>query len=85
MKGVMGTCPAAYRFAHPADDGQFVGVGAWRDGGKGWSRGESGLEGPAALAAATHLPPADEEGEHWNPRLRGGEASFGENVPGQTR
>lgn len=83
MKGVMGTRPAPHRFAHPADDGQFVGVGAWWDGRNGWSRGKSGLEGPAPLATATHLPPANEEGEHRKSRLRGGEAGFGENVPGR--
>lgn len=80
----MGTRPAADRFAHPADDGQFVGVGAWGDGGKRRGRGESGLERPAALAAAAHLPAADEEGEYRESRLRRGEASFGEDVAGQT-
>lgn len=84
MKGVMGPRPAADRFAHPADDGQFVGVGAWRDGGKRRSRGKSGLEGPAALAAAAHFPAADEEGEHRKSRLRRGEAGFGEDVTRQT-
>ena len=84
VKGVMGTRPAAHRFAHPADDGQFVGVGTRCDGREGWSRGKSGLEGAAALATATHLPPADEEGEHGKSRLRRGEASFGENVPRRT-
>lgn len=84
MKGVMGTRPAAYRFAHPADDRKFVGVGTWRDGRNRWSRGKSGLEGAAALATAAHLPPADEEGECWGSRLRRGEASFWENVTRQT-
>ena len=84
VKGVMGTRPAAHRFAHPADDGQLVGVGTRRHGGEGRSRDEGGLEGPAALATAPHLPPADEEGEHRESRLRGGEASFGENVARQT-
>lgn len=85
MKGVMGTRPAAYGFAHPANDGQLVGVGTWWDGRKRWSRGKSGLEGASALATATHLPPADEEGEGRRSRLRRGEASFGENITRQTR
>lgn len=80
----MGTRPAPYRFPHPADDGQFVSVGTWRDGGKRRSRGERGLEGTATLAAATHLPPADEEGEDWRAGLRRGEARFGENIPRET-
>lgn len=84
MKGIMGTRPAPHRFAHPADDGQFVGVGTWRDGRKRRSRGKSGLKGAAALATAPHLSPADEEGERRQSRLRRREASFGENVTGQT-
>lgn len=63
MKGVMRTRPAAYRFAHSANDRKFVGVGTWWDGRKRWSRGKSGLEGAAALATSTHLSPADDEGE----------------------
>lgn len=85
VKRVMGTCPAAYRFAHPANDRKFVGIGTWWDGRKRCSRGKSGLEGAAALATATHLPSTDEEGECWRSCLRTGEASFGENITGQTR
>lgn len=80
----MGAGPPADRFAHSADDGQFVGVGTWRDGRKRRGRGEVGLEGAAALAAPAHLSPANQEGEHRQSCGRGGEASFGENVSGQT-
>lgn len=85
MKGVVGTGPAAYRFAHPADDGEFVCVGAWRDGREGRSRGEGGLEGASPLTTAAHLSPTDEEGEDRKSCLRRGEASFGKNITGETR
>lgn len=80
----MGTSPAAYRFAHPSNDRKFVGVGTWWDGRKRGSRGKSGLEGAAALATATHLAPTNKEGECRRSGLRRSEASFGENVTGQT-
>lgn len=61
-----------------------MGVGTWWDGRERCSRGKSGLEGAAALAAAAHLSPADEEGERRRSRLRRGEASFRENVARET-
>ena len=84
MKGVMGTGPAAYWFANSANDRKFVGVGTWWDGRKRWSWGKSCLEGAAALAASTHLPTTDDEGERRRSYLRRGEASFREHVPRQT-
>lgn len=84
VKGVMGTRPAAHGFPHSADDGQLVGVGTWWDGRQGGSRGKSGLEGTAALAAAAHLPPTDEKREDWRSYVRRCKASFGENVTRQT-
>lgn len=82
VKGVMGTCPAAYRFAHPADNRKFVGIYARWDGRQRWSKGKSDLEGAAALTTATHLSSADEEREHRRSWLSRGKASFGENIPG---
>lgn len=76
----MGTTPSPYGSAHSANDRKFVGVGTGWDSRRGWRRSKTGLEGAAALAAAAHLPPADEEGEGRGSGLRRGEPSLGEHV-----
>lgn len=80
VQGVMGTCPVAYRFSNPANNGKFMGKHTRWNGRKGWSRCKNGLKGASALAAATHLPPSNEEREPWMSDLIRGETSFGEDV-----
>lgn len=81
VKRVMGTCPAAHRFADSPYDRQLVGVSTRWEGVKRWSWSKARLEAPS-LTASPHLPPANDERESRRSSLRQREASFRENVSG---
>lgn len=81
VKRVMGTCPAAHRFADSPYDRQLVGVSTRWEGVKRWSWSKARLEAPS-LTASPHLPPANDERESRRSSLRQREAGFRENVSG---
>lgn len=81
VKRVMGTRPAAHRFADSPDDRQLVGVSTRREGSKRWSWSKARLEAPS-LTASPHLPPANDERESRRSSLRQRETGFRKNVSG---